>query len=467
MTEHTDAVMVDLARKISEWVGDGKAVTSKGVLRPGDLREAASALGVTLPERFRSGADVPGWHVPWSAALGAGMLVIERGRVVARSVEVTQEVWLAGFVAALAALCRDEELVGAARIGERALAFLSAHGPCTGYELYQHLLHRRDIGSGHWQLLDAAGYEKSGDALLDLFRGFGAVRGPAELTKLGEWVLAEMGKRGDDVVRREVISAERICQLKISLERMSWPCWRRVLVRSGDHLGELDRVIQAAMRWDDDHLHAFYVGSHRYGDPGFDMEDEYEVAVGEVFTRSRKTVRYVYDFGDDWRHEIKLERVLDAEPGVTYPVCVAGAGAVPVEDSRHRTIKFDQEDINRRLAGLPAEEGEPMLEKVIEMIVVDAYGEDEQLGSFRTVFEDAVEIPIKATVLGHQIEVLEFDYNEPLRGVFAKCREGEVSLVDVCFPPDTVAAWIHAAYRDFLGLEPFPATPRPDWTYPN
>lgn len=195
-------------------------------------------------------------------------------------------------------------------------------------------------------------------------------------------------------------------------------------MRAGGHLGELDRVIQAAMRWDDDHPHAFYVGSHRYGDPGFDMEDEYEVAVGEVFTRSRETVRYVYDFGDDWRHEIKLERVLDAEPGVTCPVCVAGAGDVPVEDSGHRTIKFDQEDINRRLAGLPPEEGEPMLEKVIEMIVVDAYGEDEQLAAFRTVFEDAVEIPIKATVLGHQIEVLEFDYNEPLRGVFAKCREG-------------------------------------------
>ncbi|MFC3896483.1 plasmid pRiA4b ORF-3 family protein [Lentzea rhizosphaerae] len=467
MTEHTEAVMIELARKIAGWVGDGKPVTPKGVLKPGDLREAAAALGMALPERFRSGADVPGWHVPWSAALGAGMLVIERGRVVARPVEVTREVWLAGFVAALAALCQDEESVRAARIGERALAFLSDHGPSSGPELYQHLLRHRDIGSGHWQLLDAAGHERSGDALLDLFRGFGIVRGGAELTELGEWLLDEVGERGDDVVRKEVIPAERICQLKISLERMSPPCWRRVLVPAGDDLGELHRVIQAVMRWDDDHLHAFYVGSHRYGDPGFDMEDEYEVAVGEVFTKSRKTVRYVYDFGDDWRHEIKLERVLDAEPGMTYPVCVAGAGAVPVEDSRHRTIKFDQEDINQRLAGLPEENGNPMLEQVIEMIIVDAYGEDEQLGAFQTVFEDAAEVPIKATVLGHPIEVLEFDYADPLRGVFVKCREGEVSLVDVCFPPDTVAAWIHAAYRDFLGLEPFPATPRPDWAWPN
>lgn len=291
--------------------------------------------------------------------------------------------------------------------------------------------------------------------------------GSAELTGLGEWALAEMSKRGDDIVRREIISVEQICQLKISLERMSTPCWRRVLVPAGDHLGELHRVVQVAMRWDDDHLHAFYVGTHQYGDPGFDLEDEYEVVVGEVFTRSRKTIRYVYDFGDDWRHEIKLERVLDAEPGATYPVCVAGAGAVPVEDSRHRTIKFDQEDINRRLAELPAAEGDPMLQKVIEMVLVDAYGEDEQLGAFQTVFADVVEVPVQATVLGHSIEVLEFDYADSLRGVFVKCREGEVSLVDLRFPPDTVAAWLHAAYRDFLGLEPFPATPRPDWTWPN
>jgi Plasmid pRiA4b ORF-3-like protein len=201
-------------------------------------------------------------------------------------------------------------------------------------------------------------------------------------------------------------------------------------------------------------------------DPSFGMEDERAIAVGGVFFGPRKVIRYVYDFGDNWRHEIKLERVLAAEPGLSYPVCVAGSGAVPVEDSGYLKIKFDQDDINRRLGGLPVEEGNPMLEKVAGMILVDAYGEDEQLAAFRTVFEDVVEVPAKATVLGHPIEVLEFDYAEPLRGLFVKCREGEVSLVDVCFPPDTVAAWIHAAYRDFLGLEPFPAIPRPDWTWP-
>jgi hypothetical protein len=27
--------------------------------------------------------------------------------------------------------------------------------------------------------------------------------------------------------------------------------------------------------------------------------------------------------------------------------------------------------------------------------------------------------------------------------------------------------WIHAAYRQYLGLPPFPADPRPDWAWPD
>ncbi|CCG03601.1 protein of unknown function [Blastococcus saxobsidens DD2] len=44
---------------------------------------------------------------------------------------------------------------------------------------------------------------------------------------------------------------------------------------------------------------------------------------------------------------------------------------------------------------------------------------------------------------------------------------GEVSLADLAFPPDTVAAWVHAAYRHYMGLQPFPARPRPGWTWPS
>jgi hypothetical protein len=46
-------------------------------------------------------------------------------------------------------------------------------------------------------------------------------------------------------------------------------------------------------------------------------------------------LRYLYDFGDDWDHDIKLEKVLppDADLRATaVPVCLAGKRACPPAD---------------------------------------------------------------------------------------------------------------------------------------
>lgn len=113
---------------------------------------------------------------------------------------------------------------------------------------------------------------------------------------------------------------------------------------------------------------------------------------------------------------------------------------------------------------------DPDLDATIEAIVVDAYGGDEQYTAFLTVIEEETQLPAAATLLGSPVTVTGFDYTNEARGVVATCRgpdgAGEVALADLAFPPDTVSAWIHAAYRRHLGLRPFPARPRPDWTWP-
>ena len=43
-------------------------------------------------------------------------------------------------------------------------------------------------------------------------------------------------------------------------------------------------------------------------------------------------LRYTYDFGDDWIHEIVLEKQLDTDPAEGLPWCTGGAGACPPED---------------------------------------------------------------------------------------------------------------------------------------
>ena len=110
------------------------------------------------------------------------------------------------------------------------------------------------------------------------------------------------------------------------------------------------------------------------------------------------------------------------------------------------------------------------LDRVIEVILVDAYGDEEQYVAFLTVFEEETQLPVAATLLGIPVTVTGFDYTGSARGLSAICQGphevGEVSLAELAFPPDTVTAWIHAAYRRYLGLSPFPARPRPDWTWP-
>lgn len=42
--------------------------------------------------------------------------------------------------------------------------------------------------------------------------------------------------------------------------------------------------------------------------------------------------KYVYDYGDDWHHLVKLEGYMYREKGVKYPICVDGERACPPED---------------------------------------------------------------------------------------------------------------------------------------
>ncbi|MEV0567250.1 hypothetical protein [Dactylosporangium sp. NPDC050588] len=69
------------ARKLAEWVGPGgRPVTAKGVPRPADIPAAAAVVGVEVPARVRSAADMEGLHRPWTAAVAAGYISIDGNR---------------------------------------------------------------------------------------------------------------------------------------------------------------------------------------------------------------------------------------------------------------------------------------------------------------------------------------------------------------------------------------------------
>ena len=60
-------------------------------------------------------------------------------------------------------------------------------------------------------------------------------------------------------------------QLKVTLLGTSPPIWRRLLVPADVTLAQLHDVLQAAMGWEDGHMHEFSIGQRRFGRP--DPED--------------------------------------------------------------------------------------------------------------------------------------------------------------------------------------------------
>lgn len=130
-----------------------------------------------------------------------------------------------------------------------------------------------------------------------------------------------------------------IYQLKVTLRYSSVPIWRRVQVAGDITLEELHWILQKVMPWDNDHLHQFVVKGDRFvplrmvdGWAVGEDKDEAEVTLREVAPRPKTKFVYEYDFGDSWRHEILVEKIIPPEAGVCCPICLRGAGACPPED---------------------------------------------------------------------------------------------------------------------------------------
>src|SRR5271166_6766174 len=79
-----ESVVVSRAVALGRWIGTGRRpVTAGQVLRKADVPAAGAALGVDVPPRLRTMADIPALHRPWCAAVATGLLQVGSGWVVA------------------------------------------------------------------------------------------------------------------------------------------------------------------------------------------------------------------------------------------------------------------------------------------------------------------------------------------------------------------------------------------------
>ena len=169
---------------------------------------------------------------------------------------------------------------------------------------------------------------------------------PQLLGIAGERVLQEL--RAKPPSRRRPRRAPATMVLRIDLVGCKPPIWRRVEVPSTLMLDQVHELLQVLFGWSDSHLHMFALGSSvwdRHAETflcPYDVEEgevdggvpEDEVRLDELLDQPGDLLRYVYDYGDDWGHVLKLERVRP-EPCLA-PRVLAGRYEAPEEHSEDR-----------------------------------------------------------------------------------------------------------------------------------
>lgn len=117
------------------------------------------------------------------------------------------------------------------------------------------------------------------------------------------------------------------------------PIWRRIRVPDAFTLHQLHRVLEIVFSRLDYHLYSFELDGREFQAPDpeaeYETEDATTTRLRDLALRAASQFTYVYDFGDDWRHDVVVERLLPMPPEHRpdwSPRLLAGERAAPPED---------------------------------------------------------------------------------------------------------------------------------------
>lgn len=366
-----DLVFVHRVGALLEWIGEGRKTTPSGLLPRKDIQGAAACVEVNAvgaatrssvtsaissdddePRQVTSMTQLPRLMEYWEVMTEAELIHVDRQRVQLTgqgrlfqsdpNQRARYAAILAYFFLYDALVPYDDsrpdnpvrtqvaEIVAAAASGnppETSAVF--GQGPAAGPEKYTAIFVETRIR-------DAAAH-----GLLEI--GTHVVVPPV-LRHAVEQLLGLLDKHIAKQSRVPRGPSKATFQLKIQIDGITPPVWRSVTVPAELGLDELHEIIQNLFAWNETHLHEFMLGTHPNGvryapaDPEADHwgdppADEEGVALNTLLHAPKDTLLYTYDFGDNWEHTITLEKILPAKAPGILPLCVAGSGHPPQEDS--------------------------------------------------------------------------------------------------------------------------------------
>lgn len=201
---------------------------------------------------------------------------------------------------------------------------------------------------------------------------------------------------------------------KIVIEDTHPPVWRRVVIPDKITFFELHQIIQTVFQWEDVHLHDFRIPSddiviNDEGEDGWSYNyGEFDTTI-DYFFENYKWIRYTYDFGDDWRHRINIEKY-DPEykercskllkyKGDNFMEDSGGIWAGEMEDSRY---PFDKEFVENQLDAISFPEYEQKKEIASPHNLIDDLAAIEKLkklyNKFKKMTPEEFDIMIRDTL---------------------------------------------------------------------
>lgn len=123
--------------------------------------------------------------------------------------------------------------------------------------------------------------------------------------------------------------------LSVSLLYVQPEVWRRVVVVSDMPLPKFATALERAMGWDSTHLHLFDVAGVLFGNTEHDaphLIDERVATVSHLLPHVGCSLKWEYDFGDSWEHDVVVEAIEPLDTKEKYPIVTGGERACPPED---------------------------------------------------------------------------------------------------------------------------------------
>ncbi len=240
-----DAVLSDAAKfalgspvmtqavALSRWIAESgpRPVTPREVLRRPDIPVAATVIGVALPEKSRTAADVLALHWPWTLALATGLLRVDGGTVTAGPALATWppddpqilEIWLNGLLTVSGYETGspwDDSFAIDLLVFLTALQEAAGGVPLSDELIDQAARLTQQVG----MLATAFWPERRIENTTERLTSFGAIRG-GEVTSLGRWaaerLLAKLTEPEPELTAAELIADLADCDEE-ELDKKAW-----------------------------------------------------------------------------------------------------------------------------------------------------------------------------------------------------------------------------------------------------